>query len=48
MKVKTHPSGPVLTIKSVCGRLVKLVLIDDTGNEKEWGLCQVSMVDEIK
>lgn len=29
-KVKTSTYGPTLTIKSTCGRLVKLVLIDDT------------------
>ena len=48
MKVKIHPSGPVLTIKSICGRLVKLVLVEDTGDERGWGLCPVSLVDEVK
>ena len=47
-KVQTHSTGPILTVKYAWGKYVKLVQVDEKGNEEDMGMCPVSMLDEVK
>lgn len=48
MKVNLHPSGSVLTIKDIAGYNAVLVKVLDDGSEEDWGVCPLSLLDEVE
>lgn len=48
MKVKVHPGGSELTIKSISNHNAKLVKILNDGSEEDCGVCPLSLLDEVE
>ena len=48
MEVRTHPTGPTLTIKEITARLARVVWKDDFGVEWDQGVCPVVILDKIE
>lgn len=48
MKVKVHPAGSELIIKSISFHNARLVKILDDGSEEDWGICTLSLLDEVE